>query len=301
MDSSLDRSQLRSRYRITGRLVMDTALHIGGGRELSTITDSPVVRDAAGRPFIPGSSMKGAFRAAVERLAPVLRLASCQLAEGSTNCASTDPDLRKAYEAVREQLGRRLRQNQETREAMERLRRLNWVEESARDQSWRLSEDHLLDLLAEHLCQTCQTFGSVHLASAVLFHDLPLEQWYGLTQVRDGVGIDRDSERAREQIKFDYEVVPPQTIFHFGLTLENPLPRDLQLVCVGLQEFIGGMVPVGGIRTRGLGQCHLEDVQVESVDFRNAQALKAYLAECKLMPVPADEFVRHHVMALTGA
>ena len=37
---TLDRSQLRGRYRITGDIVMDTALHIGG-HGTSTITDSP--------------------------------------------------------------------------------------------------------------------------------------------------------------------------------------------------------------------------------------------------------------------
>ena len=64
---TLDRSQLRGRYRITGDIVMDTALHIGG-HGTSTITDSPIIRNGDNQPFIPGSSLKGAFRAAVERI-----------------------------------------------------------------------------------------------------------------------------------------------------------------------------------------------------------------------------------------
>ena len=55
---TLDRSQLRGRYRITGDIVMDTALHIGG-HGTSTITDSPIIRNGDNQPFIPGSSLKG--------------------------------------------------------------------------------------------------------------------------------------------------------------------------------------------------------------------------------------------------
>ena len=41
------------------------------------------------------------------------------------------------------------------------------------------------------------------------------------TQIRDGVGVDRDSERARGGIKFDFEVVPPQVAY-----LMAPAPTD---------------------------------------------------------------------------
>src|SRR5262250_2325553 len=54
---------------IRGNLVALTALRIGVGRS-STITgnDLPVLRDAMGAPFVPGASLKGAFRARVEAL-----------------------------------------------------------------------------------------------------------------------------------------------------------------------------------------------------------------------------------------
>ena len=105
-------------------------------------------------------------------------------------------------------------------------------------------------------------FGSTHLASAALFHDAPLTHlWRDLpelpTQIRDGVGIDRDSERAVKGVKFDFEVVPAQTTFEFNLVLENPTDEALGLIALGLQEFRGGMVALGGIRSRGLGRCHL--------------------------------------------
>jgi CRISPR/Cas system CSM-associated protein Csm3 (group 7 of RAMP superfamily) len=310
--NDLNRADLRSRYRITGRLVIDTALHIGGGREASTITDSPVVRDVTGEPFIPGSSLKGAFRATVERLAPLLGLRTCQLADGYEDCLSTNRNLGEQYQVIRGQLGRELRDDNEMRQAISTLQQAidglgqdaptlaamgwpNWAGQT-------ISERHLLALLDGLLCETCKTFGSVHLVSAAFFHDLPVDgTWYDTFQVRDGVGIDRDSERAKEQIKFDFEVVPPQTAFQFGLTLENPRARDLGLVAIGLQEFVQGMVPIGGIRSRGLGRCHLADLKLAWVDFTDERARKDYLVTGKMSEEDGPTFIARHVAALVGA
>ena len=60
--------RLTERYLFTGRLVMESGLHIGGGRDTLTTTDSAVMKYIDDRPFIPGSSMKGAFRSTVERV-----------------------------------------------------------------------------------------------------------------------------------------------------------------------------------------------------------------------------------------
>jgi CRISPR-associated RAMP protein (TIGR02581 family) len=264
MTTNLDRSQLRARYYITGRIVLDTALHVGG-RGAATITDSPIIRDGAGRPFIPGSSLKGAFRAAIERIVPnIPGLHTCALSGEEDACAE------------------HLRQRTKDRQ---------------------FTEAEMLALLDEILCDTCCTFGSTHLASVTLFQDAPIAGvWRELseipTQIRDGVGIDRDSERAREGIKFDFEVVPPQAEFDFILMLENPDERDLGLVALGLQEFINGMIPLGGIRSRGLGRCHLEDVEVKYVNLGDANALQAYLLDNRWEEIPADEFVQTHLSAL---
>lgn len=60
---------LRNRLIVRGVLSALTALRIGAGRESDVIgNDLPVLRDALGRPFIPGASLKGAFRARLEGL-----------------------------------------------------------------------------------------------------------------------------------------------------------------------------------------------------------------------------------------
>lgn len=263
MSISLTRAQIQKRYRITGRIVFDTALHIGR-REAATVTESPVIRDGNGYPFIPGSSLKGAFRAAVERLAPNIGLRSCGLSDKENSCAAI-------------------------------------LKEKTKDK--QLDEDEILYLLNDVLCDTCRTFGTTHLISVAFFHDAPLsEVWRALpevpTQIRDGVGIDRDSERAREGAKFDYEIVPPQAEFEFILILENPGERDLGLIALGLQEFKNGMIPLGGMRSRGLGRCHLEEISIRYVNLGNIETLKTYLLENRWSKEPADDFIKFHLTAL---
>jgi hypothetical protein len=86
--------------------------------------------------------------------------------------------------------------------------------------------------------------------------------------------------------------------------LESPTAGDLGLVAVGLQEFINGMIPLGGIRSRGLGCCHLQDVKVAVVDFTNARSLKNYLATknwAEAEAKPLGDFVEQQVTALLAA
>ena len=78
------RYELRNRYIFRGRLVMQTALHIGGGKVTLSSSDSPVVLTPDQKPFIPGSSFKGALRSTVEKLVPGL--------PGFSTCALIDLD-----------------------------------------------------------------------------------------------------------------------------------------------------------------------------------------------------------------
>ncbi len=304
----LDRSQLRARYVFTGALTLDTALHIGGGRESSTASDSPIIRDGSGRPLIPGSSFKGAFRAAVERMLPnlspsfrtcqLIKIPKAQVADDSAKCLSVRDDLDEHYRQISEAVGRgsKLGTDNSAVQALGRDGREGWGKDVIP------TESHLLDLLDEFLCDTCKVFGAPQLAAVARFHDLPIKGvWAETTQIRDGVGIDRDSERAIDQIKFDYEVVPAQTEFEFRLTLENPTDRDRALIALGLSEFINGMVALGGIRSRGLGSCHLGEVTVAAVNFEKPQELRDYMLKGLPVPKPLDGFLQQSMEPLLKA
>jgi CRISPR/Cas system CSM-associated protein Csm3 (group 7 of RAMP superfamily) len=64
-----DFHRLESRLRMTGSLITRTGLRIGAGDGEAVGVDLPVIKDAVGRPFIPGASLKGALRSTIEALA----------------------------------------------------------------------------------------------------------------------------------------------------------------------------------------------------------------------------------------
>jgi len=288
----LDYRQLESRYRFSGILTMETALHIGTGGQVSTVTDSPVLRDAAGRPFIPGSSLKGAFRATVARIVASLGMNACDPFGDNDFCLSPQNGPREEdYRVIRSYLGETIPASdggpdaERARQALTSLNHPGWTGEE-------ITEDHLLILLDEWLCPVCKVFGSPYWAARARFDDLSVvEPWLDVTEIRDGVGIDRDSERAIDRIKFDFEVVPAGTAFSFGLTVENPSDQDLGLVTIGLREMTEGMIRLGGIRSRGLGRCKLELDPIQKLDASDTAALTAYLrGETQGEAIPVETF-----------
>jgi CRISPR-associated RAMP protein (TIGR02581 family) len=267
---------LERRYVFTGRLAFTTALHIGGGTGTLSPSDSPVVRGPDGLPFIPGSSFKGSFRSTVEKLALAAGLRSCGLLP-QEGCPGAEGD---AQRDLRHQ---------------------------AAEERW--TEAKLVTELEQRLCDTCKLFGSVFRSSRIFFDDLPLVEWAGATQIRDGVGIDRDTEKARDRLKYDFEVVPPDAAFSMRVSLENPSTTDLALACIGFSEFVGGFGSLGGKRSRGLGRCELRDLRVFELDLtvtgsERAERLKNYLLgrtlEEKMLERNAADFLDEQIRSLIG-
>ena len=251
---SLDR--LTGRLSLQGTLVMDTGLHIGSGEEAGAI-DAGVMLDAAGRPFIPGSSLKGVLRSEAERFAPVLGMTACGLfTDSGVACLSTN---REAERQFREKS------------------RKDGVDMSA---------------LAAQVCDACKLFGGTVIASRVLFSDLSLVTDYPVAvERRDGVGIDRDTGTAAKSIKYDFQVVPSETRFALRLQAENLDPTSRALLAVVLLELVRGNLSIGGKRSRGLGRCHIENLVVRDARFdgaKPAEALLAYLADPKSGELKGD-------------
>jgi len=65
--------KLISKLILEGALHCETGLHIGAGKGSLEIggSDNPVVKDAAGRPYIPGSSLRGKIRSLLEQFSGV--------------------------------------------------------------------------------------------------------------------------------------------------------------------------------------------------------------------------------------
>jgi len=226
----VDFSTFESRLRIVGTLHLDTALRIGSGAMGGAADpDLPVVKDLAERPYIPGSSFKGALRSHLESLLRAWRydLACTCVSKPQKGivpgCLTQDnvDKLKLKYPDDQEKLGQEI------------IRRS---------------------------CLTCRVFGAPWLASKVLVKDLFVvdQTWFGRYLERQGVAIDRDSETAGEGLLYEFEAVPAGTAFAFEMVVENATPAEQGLVLLGLRELENGRVLMGGGRSRGLGRVTLE-------------------------------------------
>ncbi len=217
-----DFHRLESRLRLTGSLIARTALRIGGGGGLDGV-DLPVIKDAAGRPFIPGASLKGALRSTIEALVRAID----DPAAGVWAC---DPLAAKDQPFAAKSCGHH-------------------------DHGQRLSVNPELH------CAACRLFGSHVVASHVRFCDALLrlsdddrETGRIPVEVRDGVSIDRDLRRVRGARKYDFEVVSPGAEFGIEVFVENPQPWLMGLLAMGFDQLAEGFTALGGFTSRGLGR-----------------------------------------------
>jgi CRISPR-associated RAMP protein (TIGR02581 family) len=242
-----NRYALRNRFVFTGQLVMRTALHIGGGKVTLSSSDSPVVLTPDQKPYIPGSSFKGALRSTVEKIVPGLPgLSTCALIDLSDD---------------------EIKQSGSNHQTICPTVRQSDIARRRRDQPDNVAE--IQKETIKELCDTCLLFGSPYAAARLNVNDLymPQEEWGGVLQIRDGVAIDRDTEKARDRLKYDFEVVPASATFDLQIVLENATKKDLQLICVGLSEFVHGFGVIGGKRSRGLGVAELQKLQVAALEL----------------------------------
>lgn len=236
----------KNRLEITGTLWTVTALRISAGRSTEPIgSDLPVIKDALGRPLIPGASFKGALRS---RLESFLRGIDSSLAEDPANfTSSTKNNQVKAFK------------------------------EQHKDDDLALTQA-LIGITDE----VSRLFGSPWIASKFQVRDLtilkPDENWFGQYQERDGVAIDRDTETAADGKLYDFQVVPAGTPFEFKAVVENAEPWELGLLMIGLHQFETEQIPLGGGRSRGLGVVKLEIDQMNWIDVNNnPEKLISYL------------------------
>jgi len=252
----------QSRVTFKGTLTAQTAFRIGAGKATGvTGTDLPVVRDAMGKPYIPGSSFKGALRAYVESAMRAL--------PGGNACDPLDGGCISAQQMQEWQRRRRLPQ---------------------RDPN-HLSDEQLAEQVYNESCDVCRVFGSPWLASKVSIRDLLVEEslWFGQFEIRNGVALDRDTETASTGLLYDFEVVPAGTQFKCEIVVENADDWELGLLLVGLRPFERGEAALGGARSRGLGVVKIDWDSRTRVDANN---LLDYLAGDTTATAITDEDVK---------
>ena len=271
-----------TKYRtwFTGKLETRTALHIGSGTKLSTVTKSPIIRGADNTPIIPGSSLKGALRSASERLLRALGHRACMVFGESdihdpiTECITTNKKKNEVFRKLKK--GETLKNGE--REIAQQWYNSNWGDSFWKNFAER--EDIQLKILKKELCRACLTWGSPFTAGHVRVPDMRLSAQDALghaTEIRDGVGLDRDSGTAASQVKFDLEVLPAGAQFNFELIAEPD--ADLAVVALAVGELWRRNVPLGGCVTRGLGEVQLNEFCIKEVNLADPIQLVDYLTE----------------------
>lgn len=221
MSPSHDMSRFVSRFEYSGTLTFTAAHRIGAAQSADpTEPNLPLLRTVDGRPYIPGSSFKGALRSYVEA---VVRTADPALA-----CNPLEEEERCLTKAV---------------------------VQDVKQQGDGASIDREM---RERSCLVCRVFGNGQIGSKALIQDLlPVPETYHRVQVRDGVAIDRDT-LAVGHGPFQFETVAPGAQFQLAIVVENADPVELGLLMIGLDAFARGDIQLGGIKSRGLGWCELE-------------------------------------------
>lgn len=239
--------RLTVRYSLSGELVAESALSVGAGAAASsaaaTASDLPVARDGAGRPYVPGSSLRGAWRAALESLLRGL----------------DRPDLRVCDPFDSEMASPLVRCS--ARVQAGRDKKL----EAAPD----ISEGEAFTLAWQESCEICRLFGHLFLASRVRVADLSLVEG-AEPYVRDGVGLDRDLKTAAKGVLYNFEAVPAGARFRLRIDVENADEAEIGLLLLGLDLFGEGFARLGGKASRGLGLVRVEGltaVRRSAADF----------------------------------
>lgn len=239
--------QLHSRHRFQGTLRPESPLRLSSGRASET-TDAPLMRDRSGHIYLPGTSLRGALRSEIERT-----LEAVGTAAGLRTCVlfteSEEPD---ACVSV------------------SRTKREMLLEIDDDDKALKFLEDK------DNLCDVCRLFGSPVYASRLVIEDA-----YAIggadprskTAIRDGVGIDRDTGTARENVKFNFEVLETGIDFQLRLSVENLDDTDRKLLNVAFGLLRGGL-HLGGKRAGGCGLVRLVD-ELEVTGFESPDALWA--------------------------
>ncbi|MDQ1328842.1 MAG: hypothetical protein QG641_2128 [Candidatus Poribacteria bacterium] len=219
--------KFKSRLKLEGNLVAETALRIGGSRSIEPVgTDLPVVKDSLGMPYIPGSSFKGVLRSRVEQLVRTLingKEGACIPIDLEKESCITSGDMANFRKQTNE-------------------------------------DEYLTKLILGKLCLVCQLFGSPWFASRIQISDLYVDKslWFDQYQIRNGVAIDRDTGTAKDGMLYDYEVVTAGTEFGCKIVVENAEPWQLGMLMLGIHPFECGEIAVGGGSSRGLGKVKID-------------------------------------------
>lgn len=251
----MDFSKFENRYKITGELIVLTALHIGSGKEGEN-HDSPFMSlEVNGEKlyYIPGSSFRGYLSTKLERFLEEDN--GIVLKDKNTNDKLNSADVKLIFGYTN--------LDGEKDEVKNRVAKKLGYKDLKQIDSFK------------------SMAGRIHIADMKILSEVDSIK-------RDGIKIDRNTGATEKGAKFDYDVLPSGTKFEFVMELENLEKYQINLVVLALQDILEGDL-FGGKLSRGIGKCRLDIKEIEYVDKSN---LKEYIFKRKMGTLKKEDFLK---------
>jgi CRISPR/Cas system CSM-associated protein Csm3 (group 7 of RAMP superfamily) len=141
-------------------------------------------------------------------------------------------------------------------------------------------------------CPVCTLFGGMDLAGSVRIADAFTPS--SKTMIRDGVGIDRKTRKAKDKTKYDVEVVPKGTTFTGTVVIENLAINNHPFAKLGgflslVRFFNATSGRIGHATSRGFGKI---DLLIDSVSILTPQDYLKGHYDGTLYAAGNDEFIK---------
>lgn len=111
-------------------------------------------------------------------------------------------------------------------------------------------------------------------ASFIIINDAQVALPDGMTiEIREGVGIDRHTGAAADQIKYSRAILPKGVTFPLNIMLDcqtDQSPDEIWQLLLALEK---GDIRIGAAKTRGLGKISLQVTTIEKHDLNSAEGL----------------------------
>ena len=238
--------EFHNKYIVIGTLKANTPIHIGAGNnDFDPLqVDNTIIRDNEGKPYIPGSSLKGVLRSYMEVFIESIN------SENFKSCfIVNNPCLKNEFI-----------------EDIKRERRRRRTEENI--------DKEIGNRIYEEMCDVCKIFGSHYFASKLKIKDCKLKDEKAYVERRDGVVIDRETGTSLKGKKYDFEQVAAGTHFDFYMTIDNLDEKHEELFKIIVNLLKNGELKVGGKTSVGLGAIELEEYKIYKLTKEN---IKIYL------------------------
>lgn len=130
-----------------------------------------------------------------------------------------------------------------------------------------LNDDDIKDLWGDH---ETEKRG----ASFIAIDDAEIESSQSIPiEIREGVGIDRNTGAAADRFKYNRAILPKGTRFPLSVTLDcqkDEEPKDLWQLLQSLEQ---GHICIGAAKTRGLGKVELKDLTIHQHNLNDATGI----------------------------